>query len=56
MDFDKQQLDAFKLEGPGHAAESPIADAAQETFTDEADIEARRERNIHGGPQGLSDS
>lgn len=55
MDFDEEQLPAFQLDEPGgHASESPILDAAQDTFASEEEKEARRQAQMHDGPRGLS--
>lgn len=50
MDFDEETLDAYELDEPeGQLSESPIIDAAGDTFVSTEDRDLRRERNIRGG-------
>lgn len=54
MDFDESMLDAFKLDGPGEGvtSESPVLDAASETFSSTAEQDLRRDEQIH--PDGAA--
>lgn len=49
MDFEESMLGAYELDGPGEhiISESPIIDAASETFASRAELDRRRDEQIH---------
>lgn len=53
MDFDESMREAYELDGPGEhvISESPVIDAASETFESRAEQDRRRDEQSH--PDGV---